>query len=185
MHELERLGLDQNTVILLMSDNGYFLGERGYAGKWTMHDTSIRVPFILYDPRPLAWRQRSISRELVLNIDLAPTLLDLAGVPAPTTLQGLSLKPLCMGHTQGWRSEVFCEHLWDYFEIPQTEAVRTKRWKYIRYPGHPGFEELLDLARDPHEEVNLADRIEHQARVRDFRKRCDHHVERFSKQKEP
>ncbi len=127
MAELQKLGLDQNTIIILMGDNGYFLGERGFAGKWTMHDLSIRVPMIVYDPRQSEKARGKVINEMALNIDLTPTFLELAGVSIPARYQGRSLIPLIEGRTTKWRSEILTEHLWDCYDIPQTEAIRTEQ----------------------------------------------------------
>ena len=171
MDELKKSNLDQNTIIILMGDNGYFLGERGFAGKWTMHDKSIRVPFLFYDPRNR--KNGQVINDFVLNIDLAPTLLDLAGVRMPSTYQGKSLLPLMNNKNIDWRKEVLTEHLWDRDDIPQTEAVRTKRWKYIRYLKHTEFEELYDLKNDPLESINLAQNNEFNVPLKKMRKLCD------------
>ena len=169
---LDELGLRENTVILLIGDNGYFLGERGYAGKWTMHDRSIRVPLILCDPRRDEGRWGELQDAFALNVDIAPTLLDLAGVEAPTAMQGRSLHALLNGASEHWRDEVFTEHLWEVEGIPRTEGLRTLDWKYIRYLDHPEYEELYDLRNDPHEEQNLAREEEHAQRLKDLRARC-------------
>lgn len=171
--ELQKLGLDQNTIIILMGDNGYFLGERGFAGKWTMHDRSIRVPMIIYDPRqPEKARGKAIN-EMALNIDLTPTFLELAGVSIPASYQGYSLIPLIKGKTTKWRSEILTEHLWDRDDIPQTEAIRTEQWKYIRYLKHSEYEELYDLKNDPNEGVNLAQLPDYFDVLEKMRTRCD------------
>ncbi|MFT5290679.1 MAG: arylsulfatase A-like enzyme [Planctomycetota bacterium] len=169
---IDELGLGENTVILLMGDNGYFLGERGYAGKWTMHDRSTRVPLIVCDPRLNDDLQGRQEDALAVNLDIAPTLLDLAGIEAPIAMQGRSLWPLLRGEATPWREEVFTEHLWDNKRIPRTEGLRTEDWKYIRYLDHPEFEELYDLSLDPHEERNLAHEGAQAERVREFRRRC-------------
>src|SRR5439155_14586182 len=91
---LAERGLADNTVIVFMSDNGYILGERGMADKWLPYEESIRVPLIVCDPRtPQAGRGRKIDA-VALNIDVPPTLLDLAGLPVPAGMQGRSLTPL-------------------------------------------------------------------------------------------
>jgi len=107
---LQKEGLADNTVIILMGDNGYFLGERGYAGKWLMHEQSIRVPLIILDPRqPQASRGKSFS-EMVLNVDVTPTILELAGVEIPERYQGESLTAFYQNRPDQWRSSIFCEH---------------------------------------------------------------------------
>ncbi len=171
MKALEKNNLDQNTIIILMGDNGYFLGERGFAGKWTMHDTSIRVPFILYDPRNQ--KNAKTINEFVLNIDLAPTILDLAGIDIPQSYQGRSVRPLIDNDVIDWRTEILTEHLWDRGDIPQTESVRTKEWKYIRYQQHPEYEELYNLRDDPLESSNLAFDVKYLKQLKILRELCD------------
>lgn len=172
---LDELGLRENTVVLLIGDNGYFLGERGYAGKWTMHERSIRVPLIVFDPRRAGDQEEpggDLSDAFALNVDIAPTLLDLAGVEAPEGMQGRSLRPLLERASPAWREEVFTEHLWDFDRIPRTEGLRTRDWKYIRYLDHPEYEELYDLRSDPLEENNLARVESHAERLKQLRERC-------------
>jgi arylsulfatase A-like enzyme len=147
-----------NTVIVFMSDNGYILGERGMADKWLPYEESIRVPLIVVDPRATATRGRKVDA-MALNIDIAPTLLDEAGLPVPAGMQGSSLVPLVRNGDapSGWRTEFFYEHLTLPDRIPPTEAVRTEQWKYFRWlSGKPPIEELYDLRADPREEHNLA-----------------------------
>lgn len=162
--KLAEKGLADNTVILFTSDNGFYLGDRGLAGKWLAHDVSMRVPLLVYDPRlPESCRGRRRD-ELVLNIDVAPTLLALAGVPIPDEMQGESLRWLIEGYRMPWRTEFFYEHRFRHSAIPPSEAVRDGRHKYIRYiESSPLYEELYDLATDPDEAHNLADQAEHAA----------------------
>ena len=169
---LDELGLSGNTVILLIGDNGYFLGERGYAGKWTMHERSIRVPLIVFDPRREREQGGELTDAFALNVDIAPTLLDLAGVEVPESMQGRSLRPLLEGASPAWRAEVFTERLWDFDRIPRTEGLRTRDWKYIRYLDHPEYEELYDLRSDPQEENNLARLESYAQRLKELRERC-------------
>ncbi|MBC7350393.1 MAG: sulfatase [Candidatus Aminicenantes bacterium] len=177
--ELKRSGLDKNTVIIFSSDNGYFLGERGYAGKWLMYDLSIKVPLIIYDPRAQEGSHGLVRKELVLNIDIPATILDLAGLPVPDKYQGLSLKPL-LGHgKKDWRKEIFCEELWDNPEIPQSECVRTDRWKYIQYPRHPEYVELFDLQTDPQEKHNLARLPQYQTILEELHRHCLKWIQRL------
>lgn len=169
---LDERGLSDNTVIVLIGDNGYFLGERGYAGKWTMHDRSTRVPLIVCDPRREEQRRGELIDAFALNVDIAPTLLELAGVEVPEAMQGRSLLGPLDDSSVSWREEVFTEHLWDFDRIPRTEGLRTKRWKYIRYLDHPEFEELYDLEEDPEEARNLASDESHSHRLEELRERC-------------
>ena len=156
MEELKRLGMNKNTIIILMGDNGYFLGERGFAGKWLMHEPSIRVPLIIYDSRRGNSRQGIVLKQMALNVDIAPTILSLAGLDIPGTMQGRALTPFLNGEHIPWRTRMFCEHLFNHPKIPQSEGIRTANWKYIRYRNHSDFKELYDLTVDPLEEKNLA-----------------------------
>jgi len=164
--------LADNTVILFASDNGFFLGERGMADKWLMYEESIRVPLIVFDPR-LAKDARGKSVDaLALNIDLAPTFLDVAGLAIPERMQGKSLMPLLGGQPRAWRSDFFYEHHFGEKIIPPTEGVRTERWKYLRWTSSdPVIEELYDLKADPLEEKDLAKVAEHQKTLEALRSR--------------
>jgi len=175
LDELESLGIADHTIVLLMGDNGYFLGERGYAGKWLPYDLSIRVPFIVYDPRIEDRLRGSIPSLPVLNVDLAPTLLDLAGVEVPATMQGRSLAPLLVGEAPpDWRDDFFVEHLFDHPEIPKHEGVRGERFKYARYFEQvPVYEELYDLLEDPLETRNLSGDPEYLEILEELRGRTD------------
>ncbi|MEX2561408.1 MAG: sulfatase, partial [Pirellulales bacterium] len=155
---LDELRLADQTVVVYTSDHGFFLGEHGLSGKWLMHEESIRVPLIVRDPALPAERRGKTSDELVLNLDLAPTIVDLAGLPLPAGTDGASLRPLLAGEQADWRQDFFYEHHFHYGgRIPRTEGVRTKDWKYITYfDVEPAHEELYDLAHDPIEERNLA-----------------------------
>lgn len=170
--KLRDKGLLQNTVLIFSSDHGFFLGEHGLAGKWFMHEESIRMPLLVYDPRLPESRRGQRLDEMVLNIDVAPTVLDMAGIEAPEEMQGRSLVPLLEGKDPDWRDEFFYEHTFDHPRIPKSEGVRTGRWKYVRYTSvEPPYEALFDLKTDPHEERNLADDPEHADKLADMRQR--------------
>jgi arylsulfatase A-like enzyme len=170
VRKLHERGLADNTIIVYSADNGMFLGDRGLADKWFMYEESIRVPLIVHDPR-LAPDQRGRRRkELALNIDVAPTILDLAGVRIPAAMQGESLVPLLRGETVPWRDEFLYEHRISIKTIPKSEGVRTTRWKYVRYTeSDPLVEELYDLQTDPLEERNLANTPQHAERLESMR----------------
>jgi arylsulfatase A-like enzyme len=170
--QLQRLGLADNTIIILTGDNGFYLGEHGLAGKWFPHEESIRVPLIFYDPRAPK-NLRGLTRdEFALNIDIAPTILELANLQVPEQMQGTSLLPLLKGKEPGWRTDFFYEHLFNHKTIPRTEALRTARFKYARYIDF-GYEELYDLESDPHETQNLAEAPNYRQNLKSLRKRCD------------
>ena len=154
--KLDELGMRDNTVIVFSGDNGFYLGERGWAGKWYMHEESIRTPLIIADPR----RQDSHGKrreEMTLNIDVSPTILSLAGLDLPASINGRDLTPLVAGETPEWRAEWFYEHLFEHAAIPKSEGVRTRDWKYFEFlEREPHWEEMYDLAADPDETRNLA-----------------------------
>ena len=158
LDRLKQDGLDERTVVIFTSDNGFYLGEHGLAGKWFMHEESIRIPLIVRDPRtPTTVRGRQVDA-MALNIDLAPTILELADLDVPDAMQGRSLASWLRGGSPAWRTEFFYEHTFDYASrIPPCEGVRTDRYKYVRYvQADPVYEALFDLGQDPHEQHNLA-----------------------------
>jgi len=104
---LEEQGLADNTVIIFMGDNGYFLGDRGYADKWLMYEQSIRIPMIIYDPRQQKANRGKIYEEMVLNVDVTPTILKLAGLDIPARYQGESLTSFYQGRPKNWRNAIF------------------------------------------------------------------------------
>lgn len=167
------LGIASNTVVIFTSDNGYFLGQRGLTDKFLMFEESIRVPLIVLDPNaPRRARGHKVD-EMALNIDLAPTVLDYAGVRAPADMQGRSLRELVHGTARVWRTDWFYEHHFTYDgKIPEVEGVRTERWKYMRYTGvSPAVEELYDLRSDPLETRDLSRSQKHAERLAQFRQR--------------
>ncbi len=170
---LDETGHSADTVVVFTSDNGFFLGERGWAGKYFIHEESIRAPLIVWDPRSPS-RMGRRSSEMTLNLDIAPTVLELAGLEIDPSTNGRSVVPLLDGEAPPWRRDWFYEFLWrrDGIPIPRTEGVRTVRWKYNIYlDGQPGYEELYDLEADPEEETNLAASPDHQSRLNELRTR--------------
>ncbi|MGQ0834307.1 MAG: sulfatase family protein [Gammaproteobacteria bacterium] len=169
---LDREGLAENTLVLYASDNGFFLGEHGLYDKRLMYEPSIRVPMLLRWPAALDAGR--IDREhLVLNIDVAPTVLDLCGVHVPGSMQGTSWSPLLRGARTRWREDF----LYEYYEFPAAHCVRAhrgvrgRRWKLIHFWQHPQERELYDLENDPDEMVNLAGRTEHAAQMQRMQRR--------------
>ncbi len=162
MDELHHLKLDDNTVVIFTSDHGCLLGDHGLFGKWLMYENSIRVPLIVYDPRLDAKLAGSRRDEMALTIDIAPTILSIAGIEPPKSMQGVDIMPILQGTHTDWRSQFYYEHTYQTdpprAPIAESEGIRTTRWKFIRYPKQtPVYEQLFDLERDPLEQNNLAD----------------------------
>ena len=155
---LAETGQLDNTVIVFTSDNGYFYGEHGLSVERRLaYEESIRMPLLVRYPR--AVKAGTTRDEFALNIDLAPTLLELAGLAVPDTLQGRSLVPLLKGKRPAWRTSFLIEYYSDtvFPRILQMgyKAVRNGRWKYIHYHELEGMDELYDLKTDPYELKNL------------------------------
>ena len=165
---LESQGLAGSTFVIFVSDNGMFLGEHRLGDKRLMYEESIRVPFVIAGSGIAA---PSRSTAMVLNLDLAPTLLQLAGVNVPATMQGTSLVPLLRGQTTSVRDSFLYEYFSDPLipGVPAMTGVRTERWTYVRYPGIPDVEELYDLNLDPSELNNLAAATDHATVKADLR----------------
>lgn len=174
--QLKAKGMDKNTVIILMGDNGYFLGERQLAGKWLLYDNSVRVPLIVMDPR---LKKQSDSKEMAANVDVPSTILDLAGVDVPSGYQGKSLVPVIKGEKLN-RDTVLIEHLWDFDNIPPSEGLRTAEWKYFRYINDQSIAEMYNLAEDPMEINNLAKDPRYASKVAQFDKKLDAMTAEFS-----
>jgi arylsulfatase A-like enzyme len=153
---IDELTLTEDTVVCFSSDNGYYLGEHSLGDKRSAYEESLRVPMLVRYPR-LIPKGRTDDR-MVLNVDPAPTFLELAGVPVPAAMQGRSWKPLLEGKTDvTWRDGFFyCYFFERNFATPTTTAVRTETAKLIKYPGHDEWTEVFDLKTDPYETKNLA-----------------------------
>jgi N-acetylglucosamine-6-sulfatase len=176
---LDEIGERENTIIVLAGDNGYFLGEHGLWDKRFAYEASMRIPMIVYFPKMI--KPGSARDEMVLNIDFAPSMLDVAGLPIPSYMQGKSFKSLLEGKQVPWRQD-FLYHYHVEIDlkkmtpkeradfdkkwrgqgldpspllVPENLAVRTKEWKYISYPGANETDELYNLKEDPYEMKNL------------------------------
>lgn len=170
--KLKEKDLDKNTIIIFTSDNGFYLGEYGLAGKWYPHEESIRVPLIIMDPRMDAQKRGDVRHGMTLNIDMAPTMLAMAGIHPPYNMQGLNVQPLLDGENIPWRKEFFYEHLFKHATIPKSEGIRTESWKYFKYLDvEPFTEELYDLQNDPLETNNLVENQDYEEQLNRLRER--------------
>ncbi len=152
MKKLADLGVEQNTLVLFLSDNGYHLGNHGVGNKLLMYEESIRIPFIVRYPGVV--RSGQVSDALVSSLDVMPTILDLAGVPIPNGIEGKSLKPLLTGKEAHLRDAVFSEACGVAGLGIGHRMVRTRDWKYMLSDAND--EGLFDLRADPYEMNNLA-----------------------------
>lgn len=172
MKTLEEQGMAENTVIIYVADNGYYMGDRGFAGKWSHYEESLRVPMIIFDPRRTPEKD---VEAMTLNIDVPATLLDLAGVEVPDHYQGESLVPFLDGkNPRKWRTDFFAEHRMVHKDIPTWEGVRDERYVYARYDSQePVYEFLHDLKHDPDQLTNLVDDPKYANRLKKLRKRSN------------
>ncbi|HJN10056.1 MAG TPA: sulfatase-like hydrolase/transferase [Pirellulaceae bacterium] len=172
MTALKEAGLADNTIIVYSADNGYYMGNRGLAGKWSHYDESLRVPLIVADPRVPGDQQGKVTDAIALNLDLPATFLDWAGIEVPKRYQGHSLQPIVNSEKpDDWRTESFHEHFAVRNRIPAFEGLRNDRFKYVRYFDHSGEEFLHDLKNDPDELVNLASDSKHAETLQAMRER--------------
>jgi N-acetylglucosamine-6-sulfatase len=154
---LEEIGELENTVIIYSSDNGYFMGEHTFIDKRLAYENSMRVPMIIRYPKLIS--KSSVVDEQCLNIDIAPTILDLAGVNKPSYMQGESMLKLISGKKdKSWRKsmlfEYYVDDAWPYAG-PNQVAVRTNEYKLIDNFLEDDIDELYDLKNDPGEMTNL------------------------------
>lgn len=173
---LQKRGALDDTVILLTGDNGYFYGEHGLSEERRLaYEESIRLPLLVRYPKLV--RAGSTPAQMALTTDLAPTLLELAGVAPSKTMDGRSLVPTLRGAAPRWRTSFLIEYNSDTV-FPRMhrmgyDAVRTERYKYIRYRELPGMDELYDLERDPYELESLIDSGSHTAVRESLKKELD------------
>lgn len=150
---LEKQNILDDTAIVHTSDHGYFLGEWRLFDKRLMHEPSIRVPFMIRYPARIP--AGTVRDETILDIDLAPTILDLAGVQAPGHLEGKTIMPLARSTDPSFRNEWY----YHYYEVtkqaPLNRGIRTDQYKLIHYYAQPEEFEFYDLVNDPSEEMNL------------------------------
>ena len=185
LEALDRTDQRRNTVVVFIGDNGYYAGSRGFAGKWSHYEESLRVPLLIAAP---GGPSRQLRDETVLNLDIAPTLLAYAGLESPESYEGRSLADLVAGESPiDWRSDFFIEHRMENPGIPQYEGIRGPRLKYARYTQHVAAaddadgdgvfvgEFLHDLQTDPQERTNLAHDPKYRPTLETLRSRVEDH----------
>ena len=168
---LDRSGLARNTLVIYMGDNGFLLGEHGLIDKRNAYEESMRVPMLAYAP---GWiPPASTVTTVVRNIDVAPTILDLAGVRSEHEMDGRSVLPALRGQKVDQEGEFLYEYYWEYAfpHTPTTFALRGDRYKYIFYHGVWDLNEFYDLQTDPRERSNLINVPTYQKQIDEMRTR--------------
>ena len=165
---IESKNLAEETLVMYMGDNGFVFGEHGLIDKRHMYEESMRVPFLAWCPGMI--KSGSVVEELIQNIDIAPTVMDIAGLKTPDRMDGESFLPILQGKKVPWRDAAFYEYYWErnFPHTPTTHGVRTNRYKYIHYHGIWDVDELYDLKSDPEEMTNLIDSPEHQDLIKEL-----------------
>ena len=158
-----------NTLIIFTSDNGFFWREHGLGDKRWAYEESIRDPLLMRYPRLI--KPGTVLEQFALNIDIAPTLLDLAGTPVPKSIHGKSLLPLFKKSKPPWRKSFLTEYFHEkgFPRTPTWQAARTDRWKYIHYTELEGMDELYDLKADPYELANLINNKSSQSPLKELK----------------
>ncbi len=182
---LQENGLDESTLVMYMGDNGFCFGEHGLIDKRHMYKPSMRVPMLAYGPGLI--RPGTKLKQLVQNIDIAPTVLETAGVRPPAHMDGRSIIPILQGKRIAWRDAVFYEYYWEanFPHTPTTFGVRTDRYKFIHYHGVWDTDELYDIQNDPTEMHNLIDKTEYRDIVEKLRTQMYDWLERTDGMKIP
>ncbi len=157
MNSLRKKELDQNTIVIFTSDGGFLWGEHGLIDKRCAYEESLRIPFLVWAPKTFE-SQRKVN-SMIANIDVAPTLLELAGVTIPESMDGISFTNLLENKEEnnGNRKSLLYEYYWEYNfpQTPTTFALRNDRYKLIQYHGIWDTDEFYDLKQDPKEMKNL------------------------------
>ena len=155
-----------------MGDNGFSLGEHGLQGKWFGFEESIRVPMIISGAALPKKLQGIVSDQIALNIDVAPTLLSLAGIRVPATMQGNDLIAM-LDSGKPSRKDFFYEHTFmGSPKLPKVEGVVSEEFKYMKYIEHD-YEELYNTGKDAFETTNLAQNPAYQAKLKQMRARYE------------
>ena len=171
LDHLEESGLAESTLVFYMGDNGFSFGEHGLIDKRHMYEESIRVPLLAYCPEIIKPGTR--VSQLVQNIDIAPTILEAAGLEVPEHMHGRSFLPLLKDEKILWRDAILYAYYWErnFPQTPTVHGIRTDRYKYMHYHGIWDIDEFYDLQNDPGEMHNLIDSPEHKELVKALNKR--------------
>ena len=175
---LDDKGLSKNTIVIYTSDQGFYLGEHGLYDKRFMYKESFRTPVLIQYPGVIPPKQH--SKEFTLNLDIAPTLLDFAGIKIPSDMQGESMKPLLVsGKAKNWRKEVYYHYYERSFGLTAHYGLRTERYKLIHFYDPIDSWELYDLEKDPHEINNLYSDPAYANTIKDLREKLKQQQQKY------
>ena len=155
LQTLKEMGIDKETLVIYMGDNGFMFGEHGLIDKRVAYEASIRVPMLMSCPE--LFQGKHVVEEVVANIDVAPTIMEAMGLQKPPHMDGLSFLELAQGKKVPWRDNFLYVYYWEknFPQSPTVFALRGERYKYITYYGLWDADELYDLKADPDEMKNL------------------------------
>ena len=182
---LEKTGLDKNTLVCYSADQGFYMGEHGWFDKRFIYEESFRTPLLMKWPGKI--KPGSVNADLVQNIDMAPTFLEMAGLKVPDEMQGKSILPVMKGKTPSdWRDSLY----YHYYEfsgshtVPNHEAVASKRYKLVHYYDI-NHHELIDLEKDPLEMKNQFNNPEYASVIKSMRSKLVQHKKDYTVPKLP
>jgi arylsulfatase A-like enzyme len=190
--KVNELGIADNTVIIFTSDNGFFCGSRQLMGKALLYEESVKAPMIVFDPRYMKEASPRTEEGLISHVDIAPTLLDFAGLEKPGSMPGQSFIPIVYDETENIHEAVFGENNFDInpvvseaenldeYQSIRSKFVRTRKFKYIRYQEcHPVVEELWKITEDTLEFNNLINDPAYREVANDMRSKLDAFEEKY------
>jgi N-acetylglucosamine-6-sulfatase len=166
LQQLKDMGIHDETLVIYMGDNGFMFGEHGLIDKRVAYETSIRVPMLAQCPELI--KQGTVLDQMIANIDVGPTVMEVMGLQTPPHMDGKSFLPLLRGENIPWRDRFLYVYYWEknFPQTPTTFALRTPEAKYITYYGLWDSDEFYDLAADPEESRNLIDDPAHAREAR-------------------
>lgn len=171
LNYLKEKGLEENTIIIYTSDQGFFLGEHGWFDKRFMYEESLHMPFLIRYPKSIS--PKTVVKDIVSNIDMAPTLLDMAGIPIPNEVQGKSFYQNLKGKTpKNWRQSMYY-HYYEYpfwHHVQPHYGIRNERYKLIHFYYDMDLWEFYDLKNDPSELNNLIHSKKHISIIKKMKK---------------
>jgi arylsulfatase A-like enzyme len=185
MRYLDESGLRENTLVVYNSDQGFYLGEHGWFDKRFMYEESFRTPLIMRWPSKI--KPGSVNKDLVQNLDIAETLLDVAGAGIPRDMQGVSLLPILEGREFNSGREGLYYHYYEYPAVHMVKrhyGIRTERYKLIHFYYDIDEWELYDLEKDPHELTNVYDQDDYQEVVADLKTKLESLMNKYGDSEE-